>query len=309
MQIEFWSDAFPPGTVANGISNLTITWDDLLWAAMTVGRPNRHYVFKHGMPSLYEALFRLSMVRMALEQAGPTSHRFRRTEAAKTLDPSEKSAVSYFLGLTICKVFASRLLNTPWLLHLDVFRPKLDPVLKGRSRPDLVGLEAGTTKWHAFECKGRLTRPNDDAKSKAKTQAQRLISVDGVPCTLHIGAITYFRADTLQFYWCDPPAQSRDELRIETPPDVWREYYRPIADAIERRSGFQDGRGRFVIAGADLEVDVHPSVERPLMERRWEAAHRAAVETRDDLSSDYQTDGLVVKAGPSWRSRFEEGAE
>jgi hypothetical protein len=96
---------------------------------------------------------------MALEQSGPHGYRLRRTSTVKTLDPTEKGAVSYFIGMTFCKVFATRLLNTPWLLHLDVFRPQLNPVLTARSRPDLVGLEQGKTKWHAFECGLRRRRP------------------------------------------------------------------------------------------------------------------------------------------------------
>lgn len=76
---------------------------------------------------MYEALFRWSLVRMALEQTGLRASRLRRTTAAKTLDPTEKGAVNYFLGMTFCKLFAAKLLHTPWLLHLDVFRPGLNP--------------------------------------------------------------------------------------------------------------------------------------------------------------------------------------
>jgi hypothetical protein len=78
----------------------------------------------------------------------------RRTNAFVSLGPTEKGMVSYFLGMTLCKLFASRLLSAPWLLHLDVFRPVLNPVTLGRSRPDLVG-EDIAGNWHAFESKGR----------------------------------------------------------------------------------------------------------------------------------------------------------
>jgi len=122
LRIPYESEDFPHPT-RNGSFELAVTWDDILWAAVMVGRPNRHYVFRHGRASHYEALFRLSLVRMALEQAGPNAYRLRRTSAAKTLDPTEKGAVSYFLGMTLCKLFASKLLNTPWLIHLDAFRP------------------------------------------------------------------------------------------------------------------------------------------------------------------------------------------
>ena len=168
LRISYETEAFPPETVPNGTDELSVTWDDILWAAVTVGRPNRHYVFRHGVSSQYEALFRWSLVRMALEQSRPSGYRLRRTNAAKTLDPTEKGAVNYFLGMTFCKLFAEKLLNTPWLLHLDVYRPWLNPLLTGRSRPDLIGMEHCTTRWHAFECKGRISPSDSAAKAKAR---------------------------------------------------------------------------------------------------------------------------------------------
>src|SRR5262245_45268802 len=107
LRIPYEAVGFPHSTT-NGPAELSVTWDDLLWAAVTVGRPNRQYVFRHGDASVYEAIFRWSLVRMALEQMGPYGYRLRRTSAARTLDPSEKGAVNYFLGLTICKLFAAK---------------------------------------------------------------------------------------------------------------------------------------------------------------------------------------------------------
>jgi hypothetical protein len=179
LRIDYNSEDFPTtGPVSNGSATLETNWNELLWAALTVGRPNRQYVFQYGAASVYEALFRLSLVRMALQQSGPTATRLRRTAAARTLDPSEKGAINYFLGLTICKLFAARLLQVPWLLHLDVFRPMLNAQLTGRSRPDLVGQRIGGD-WVALECKGRLTQPDAETKTKAKAQAERVVRVNG----------------------------------------------------------------------------------------------------------------------------------
>ena len=186
LEIRYDSEGFAPNAlVVNGASTLTTTWDDLLWAAITVGRPNRQYVFRHGLASTYEALFRLSLIRMALEESGTRTTRLRRTSAARTLDPSEKGAVNYFLGLAICKLFAAQLLNVPWMLHLDVFRPRLNLVLTGRSRPDLIGEIVGGG-WVALECKGRLSPPDAGTKVKAKAQAQRVVSVNGTVPSLRI---------------------------------------------------------------------------------------------------------------------------
>ena len=68
LAIDYQSEGFAAGApVPNVRGVLRTSWDELLWAAITVGRPNRHYVFKHGRSSGYEALFRWSLVRMALE--------------------------------------------------------------------------------------------------------------------------------------------------------------------------------------------------------------------------------------------------
>jgi hypothetical protein len=104
--------------------------DEHLWVALTVGRPNRQYVFRHGTSSRYEALYRCSLIRMALEQRGVTAYGLRRTTAARTLDPSEKDAVNYFLGMMLCELFYGKFLNLACLLYPHVVCSMLSPILK-----------------------------------------------------------------------------------------------------------------------------------------------------------------------------------
>ena len=309
LRIPFQTEDFPAGTVSNGASEISVSWDEILWAAVTVGRPNRHYVFSHGDASMYEAVFRWSMVRMALEQSSPWAYRLRRTNAAKTLDPTEKGAVNYFLGMTFCKLFASKLLNTPWLLHLDVFRPALNAFLKGRSRPDLVGKEHNTNRWHAFECKGRLSPPDVRVRRKAKDQAMQIVSVSGSSCRLHIAAITHFRSDTLQFYWSDPTPTERNPVEVPVQPGAWRHYFSPLMHVINHgnQGGALDENTLVSIRGLDLEVSIHPTVARLLFRGEWDAAQRAAEEAAAEIAeARYHPDGLLIKAGETWHQRFED---
>ncbi len=313
LRIPYETEDFPPGSVANGTADLPVTWNEILWAAVTVGRPNRQYVFRHGDASLYEAVFRWSLVRMALEQSSPAAHRLRRTSAARTLDPTEKGAVNYFLGMSFCKLIAARLLNTPWLLHLDVFRPALDPVLAGRSRPDLVGQEVGTGRWHAFECKGRVSPPTREARQKAKDQALRLVSVNGTACSLHVGAVTYLRGDVLHFYWRDPVPSEGNRIEVSLGHDAWRRYYEPLVEVVggdvhsSDRDRMLSRTGEFLrIDGPDLAVSIHPAVGKFLFHEQWAVARAAAEEAHREIAeSGYQPDGLAVQAGHSWRDRFE----
>ena len=297
--IPFTSEDFPHGVVA-ATGYLSADWNDLLWAALTVGRPNTAYVFRHGDASYHEALFRLSLVRMALEER-PLSTHLHRTAAFRALDPTEKGAVSYFLGMAVCKLFADRLLSTTWLRHLDAFRGQLDPVvLGGRSRPDLVGSD-NSGAWHAFECKGRSGVPNVDEQRKAKKQAERLVRVGSTNCGLHVGAISYFRRNRLEFHWRDPEpeeAAALAPLELTLPGDAWGHYYRPAVAlySVEDNSALA-GDGDAL----DLNVEFHPEILEPLMLGEWVAARSLALERRVALQRDgFRPDGLKVTAGASW---------
>ncbi len=70
------------------------------------------------------------------------------SEAYKTLDPSEKGAINYFIGCTFTKIIAEKLFETSWLMHLDVYQRKLygNEDLRvayygtDNSRPDFIGV-------------------------------------------------------------------------------------------------------------------------------------------------------------------------
>jgi hypothetical protein len=91
--------------------------------------------------------------------------------------------------------------------------------LAGRCRPDLVG-ETTAGGWIALECKGRILRPSADAKQKAKEQAERITTVDGVAPLVNAGCITFFKRNVLQFFWRDPtpdPARIKHPIVIDVP--------------------------------------------------------------------------------------------
>lgn len=317
MDIEFLSEGFPiPGPVVNGSDVLSVSWDDLLWAAITVGRPSRHFVFRHGVSSLYEALFRASALRMTLEQISPVARRLRRTAAAKSLDPSEKGAVNYFLGLTLCKLFAEMKLDAPWLLHLDVFRDRLNPrLLSGRSRPDLIGRTAGG-EWVALESKGRVSPPTADAKTKAKEQAERVVSIRGTPVAYRIGGFAYFKDDVLRFFWRDPQPDGVEPphaIRLDiTEEDIWKTYYQPILALVgpDHAAMLERENAPIPIKEADIKIRVLSEVMRFLRLEKWKDAGHWCMEHQDKLTQgEVRGDGVQIIAGESWTKTFEESLE
>jgi len=250
---------------------------------------------------------------MTLEQISPVARRLRRTAAAKSLDPSEKGAMNYFLGLTLCKLFASTQLSAPWLLHLDVFRSLLNPtLLSGRSRPDLIGrTDAGA--WVALESKGRASPPAEESKLKAKQQAERLIAINGTLVQFRIGAFAYFKNDTLKFFWRDPQPddiEPRNPIRLTlVEDDFWRHYYQPILALVgaDHAAIIERENIPIPIKEADLKIAVLPEVIRLLRLEKWKDAGHWCMEHKDRLAQGgVHRDGVQIIAGDSWSKPFEE---
>lgn len=300
---------FPAGSVRNAKGHLDVSWDEILWAALTVGRPNIHAVFNYGAASLHEALFRISGVRLAVEQRVSWDQRLRRTDTFRRLDPTEKGAVSYFLGMTFCKVFASRMLNTPWLLHLDVFKDQVGAMLHERSRPDLIGQNGATGEWYSFESKGRSAPPTSEEKDNAKGQALRIASVDGQAPRLHIAAFTFLRGDELEFYWRDPEPGGQP-VKIFDTEGAWRWHYEPVT-MLWRAAGsdaamIPDARaGIRGLEDVDLAVAIHPKIAGALENEEWSRARDVALGMQQELRElGYEPDGVAVRTGPSWTLPF-----
>ena len=173
--------------------------------------------------------------------------------------------------------------------------------MSGRSRPDLIGQVASSGAWISFESKGRASLPSSSDKAKAKSQAQRIVSVSGSPCSLHVGAFTFFRKDNLEFYWRDPPAKGK-LIEIADPSPGWRFHY-ASAVALMKSSGWTgpDDVEPKRIEEADIWVGAHPAVAEALWKEDWDRAHTQARQMTESIVNDgFKADGLSVKAGDTW---------
>lgn len=301
LRIDYESGAFPLGCrVRSGTGTLKTSWSKLLWAAITVGKPNKWYIFEHGLASVFHTVSRLCRIRMALKR--DLDGRLRRSKALKSMNRTEKGMASHDLGITLCKLFASENLCTPWLLDLDVFQSDLNPIFRGRYRPDFVGKERAGCKWHVFESKGRSRAPLPEKCGEAKRQANALISINSVSCDLHVASFAYFKSEKLHFYWFDPEPDGEEFIELLDPDMEWQHYYGPA---------LQLARDTDALSSIlDIKVEIHPEIRSLLDEKEWKKAHEEA-ERRYEifLEAGYQGDGLRVITGPSWDDREDEGAD
>jgi hypothetical protein len=189
-------------------------------------------VLRHGTYSVLEALWRVAIVRANLIQE--SRGRIAQSSAFRGLDPSERGAVSYFLGLTFTKLIAEKLFGVPWLLHLDVYRQDLNPYLALKVKPDFVGMDA-QNQWLVAESKGRTSSIGREDLLEAKKQTRSLRNLNGQLPALRIAVGTYFSSHMSRARIFDPEDFDDDASDLDIRPDDFaRAYYRPVIEVVEQ---------------------------------------------------------------------------
>lgn len=118
-------------------------------------------------------------LRAGMAAIQPDSQAHWRSARYSQLDPSEKGAVSFFLGQTQAKLFAHDFFRVSRFVHFDAYlayheRPRQ------RTRPDFIGFY-GRHVALGVEAKGRSLGSNRPIATKAKKQASSLPVTTGHP--------------------------------------------------------------------------------------------------------------------------------
>lgn len=333
--LDYIANRFPSnlGPQLNGLNSVDIQWPELVWAAITVGRKSWDDVIRYGSLSWLEIIYRSAILRANLSstpQAG-----FTKTDTYKNLDPSEKSAVSYFFGLSFAKLAAQRLFGIPWLVHLDCFSD-LPIRLRGNQRPDLIG-ENYRGEWGVFEAKGRTNRIDKKTIQKAKEQTRMLRKIDGSNPSIRVASISHFSDDTLNLHLEDPDEIAPNAIDFEIlggEDQFLKYYYQPFfsliegggishEEAIGRRTGFVEIGSRRInivsLTEIDMVVGLDSQVQeilrlgfqerdiltysdrrlRPQLLNQFEGILQAH-HVNDDTASFLGLDGVFVDLGQSW---------
>ena len=228
------------------------TLADLVRGAVTVGaRP-----VGLGTPPrpFLEVCWRASIVAANLTEEGG---RWIRSAAYERLDASEKSAVSYFMGMTQAEVMCGKLGLASHLIHVDAVRSVVFGDAGGRSRPDLVGVDASMTYSMLVEAKGRSGGWDQEAIDKAKDQVTALTPIINMTPT-RIASLAYFD-DGWVAWLIDPEGDvddARSGLSLEA---VLIAYYRPLVSAMRAGDVTRDASAR-----ANLRISRLPGIDMNL---------------------------------------------
>ncbi len=201
VQIDYTAQGFAAswGPRLSGGGILSVPFIDVLAAALTVGRPSWSAVLRYGVYSRAELVYRLFQVVAYLV---PIGGRLSRSPAYDGLDPSEKSAVSYYCGLTLAKLVADEFFAVPYLQHIACYPPPSLQYLTGL-RPDLAGMDT-SGRWYVVEAKGRSNEAKASVLSQAKAQTRAVGKVAGAPPYLRLAVVADFPRGVLRVQLEDP---------------------------------------------------------------------------------------------------------
>lgn len=211
-------------TILHGEHSLSVSWHEIVWAAVSVGKRGVDDMLAHNSHSINEIRFRSYTV---LANLWERRDRVVRSPVYDDLDPTEKGSISFFLGMTLAKLFAWRLLRAPWMIHLDRLVDTHAVGLTGRSRPDLAGQDL-SGRWILVEAKGRTGSFSQPAMQQAKAQVCEVRDIDGACPHLRVGMQMYF-APVMRMVLVDPEEPRRDSVSLTIGIDQFRSmYYRRL---------------------------------------------------------------------------------
>lgn len=230
MEIQYELSCFQATSgFTNGTGVIKVKWAELNHAAITVGRKNWDDVYFHQYHSEQETGFRHHMINAFLKC---DCNQLMVSEAYRTLDPSEKGAINYFVGSILTKVFAERLFKTHWLMHLDVYKKSLyrsgglniATVGDSNSRPDFIGID-NLGNYNVFESKGRVNFTNK-VLNEAHDQSKKLKTINGSSPKLKVGCVSYHNERDLRMKIKDPEDYDENALHLKFQKgDFYYDYY------------------------------------------------------------------------------------
>lgn len=132
---------------------------ELLHAILTCGMPIQRLSGAFMEKRRMEILYKIFLVETALDAEGD---RLKKSPRTMYLDSSEKSVISYYLGMFFTKLISKKLYGIDYLTHLNTIEKiQGDGYIDyfcGKWRPDMIGYKVSDATWSVWEAKGGSNR-------------------------------------------------------------------------------------------------------------------------------------------------------
>lgn len=215
-----------PFSGLNGSKTANVSRLKCMKFATTVGVSHYTPTFGRTTTALALSAYRAMAIRCAIDFGYP---QLRLRSEFRDLEGSEKSNISFWIGMTFAAITAADFLKVPRTIHAQKKHGLVKQNPRSKRLADLVGKDA-SSRWHVVEAKAIRRTPTASDLAKWKTQATSIASINGAPVATHSYCCTRTLV-SLRTTLVDPPPsndQTRN-LRINDS-DVGSGYYQPFLD-------------------------------------------------------------------------------
>ena len=225
---------------------------ELIHAVITCGMPVQRLTAVYPEKRRLEVLYKLFLVETALEAEGD---RLKKAKKTAYLDSSEKSVISYYMGMFFTKMISGRLYGTDYLTQMNLIRrPEKEDFIDffaSEWRPEMIGHRSGAEKWSVWETKGGSNR-REQALKKGAQQLEAIGTVNGAEPESGIVCMTYYDHGYLCGILREPQGDTAGEQIVFAQEEFYRAYYKPVCELfLDKESGL-----RFNGSNAEIAVTV-----------------------------------------------------
>lgn len=212
----------------NSLTTLDISKWDLIWGNITLGNVGWNDFLLGNRPTIW-SFYRLGAEIM--DWIHSSSFGLLTSRSFESLEDSDLASATYRLGSVFARCIASKTLGVHWLQSCRSLIQTGDVILQSNSyrRPDYVGVDE-SGQWHSIEAKGRSNPTTIDLITYAKTQAGRVISVNGSSPATSCGSVAHLDREPIHVEFSDPKPENSDEeiiIKVDSK-RFFQRYYAPF---------------------------------------------------------------------------------
>lgn len=178
-------------------TDLTLTDGELLHAVVTCGIPGERLMPEYPGKGRAELIRRLSLMESSLDARGEY---LRKSGRILELDESERSLVSYYLGMFITKLVSRKVYGIDYLVPLQNIQTEISQKsirYRGKRRTDLIGYRTSENgSYSVWEARGRSNN-SAQALEEGCRDAGEILSVCGQIPERADSCMTYYGARCL----------------------------------------------------------------------------------------------------------------
>lgn len=214
----------------NNTTELEFTNKELLHAILTCGMPIQRLTTAFPEKKRLEVLYKLFLVESALETEGD---RLKKSKRIAYLDSSEKSVISYYMGMFFTKLISHRLYGSEYLTNLNLIEKQEEEgfidFFASEWRPEMIGYQTEQDAWSVWEAKGGSNR-REQALKKGAQQLEAIGTINGERPDVAAVCMTYYDHSYLCGILREPDGNTDGEQLKFSEEDFFRAYYRPICE-------------------------------------------------------------------------------